>query len=380
MPILSRSELFWNAPHRFSSTRAVDPLGFDALREAMSNVLVPFLTGSTTHAEHYIGIISGLRWAKELALPPVDEQIWSHFSRYERGLKQYWHRHPSGRPARNRYLGKRRIAEICSGPSPDVHASILVDQRGVGMLGNYIESLRAIGLVQRSTLSAYEPAVVRLLGDPQFEWDGRSPGTWQRLDSVFERVDQRGAWRRLGRLLFDCDMGGEDRFRMYAAARTLKFSRPGDAWIQFATRKTLLEPQRQVAAATQSATQLEDGLRELFGAMLQGQEPTVSPSARNRLARLARKIISNNIIATIWPNEPPVAQVLEMQLDVTAHAQMSAAAVLQWHHEIMRVRATEPWLHAPGERSMLMLSAARGEPDFRLTNLQTLLRETKWVA
>jgi hypothetical protein len=175
-------------------------------------------------------------------------------------------------------------------------------------------------------------------------------------------------------------MGGEDRFRMYAAARTLKFSRPGDAWIQFATRKTLLEPQRQVAAATQSATQLEDGLRELFGAMLQGQEPTVSPSARNRLARLARKIISNNIIATIWPNEPPVAQVLEMQLDVTAHAQMSAAAVLQWHHEIMRVRATEPWLHAPGERSMLMLSAARGEPDFRLTNLQTLLRETKWVA
>jgi len=54
MTTLCRSELFWNAPYRFPSTRAVDPLGFDALREAMSNDLVPFLNGAPTHAEHYV--------------------------------------------------------------------------------------------------------------------------------------------------------------------------------------------------------------------------------------------------------------------------------------------------------------------------------------
>jgi hypothetical protein len=376
----SRSELFWNAPYRFSSTRAVDPLGFDAFREAMSNVLVPFLTGATTHAEHYVAVMVGLRWAKCLASPPVDEQIWIHFSRFERGLKQYWHRHPSGRSARNRYLGKRRIAVICCGPRPNVDIPILVDQRGVGLLGNYVESVRAIGLVQRATLNVDEPSVAQLLGDPQFEWNGKTPGTWYVLDSLFEKVDQRGAWRHLGRLLFDCESGGDDKARMYAAARTLQARRNGASWNHFSARTTLLEPQRRIAAATQITTQLEDGLRNVFGGMLLGDEPKVSNSVRSRLARLARQLIAHKVITTIWPQEPPVARVLAAQLEMAARERISADAVLRWHHDIMKARATEPWLDALGERSMLTLSAARNEPDFRLTNLRSLLRETKWVA
>ena len=109
------SLLFWNRPYVFSPERAIDPLGFDALREAMSNVLVPYLTGATTHAEHYIAVVAGLRWARDTAASPDDDKVWQHFSRFERGLKQYWHRHHNGRPARLRYLGKKSVAITCAG-------------------------------------------------------------------------------------------------------------------------------------------------------------------------------------------------------------------------------------------------------------------------
>lgn len=380
MATFSRSRLFWNSPYQFSSTRAVDPLGFDALREAMSNVLVPFLTGATTHAEHYVAVIVGLRWAKGIASPSVDEQIWRHFARFERGLKQYWHRHPSGRPARSRYLGKRRISVICRGPRPNLDGAILVDQRGVGLLGNYIESVRAAGLVQRATLSVDDSSVVDLLGDPLFEWNGKTPSTWPALDSCFQSVDQRGAWRRLGRLLFDCGTEDDDHARMYSAARTLHARPNGDSWIHVATSKALLEPQRGIAAATQIITALEDGLRTLFSAMLVGEEPKVSRSVRSRLARLARQAIELKVIATAWPHEPPLARVLTAQIEMAANEQVSATTVLRWHHDIMTARATDHWVAALGERSTLQLPAARSDPDFRFANLRTLIRETRWAA
>ena len=76
------------------------PSGFDALREAMSNVLAPFLTGATRHAEHYVAVAVGLRWAKSRANRPVDKYIWPLFGAFERGLLQYWHLCPGkGRPA-----------------------------------------------------------------------------------------------------------------------------------------------------------------------------------------------------------------------------------------------------------------------------------------
>ena len=224
------SELFWNAPHVFEGVRAIDPLGFDALREAMSNVLVPYLTGATRHAEHYVAVLVGLRWAKSRSTNPIDREIWPLFARFERGLKQYWHRHPSGRVARNRYLGKRRIKEICDGPRPDVDAPILQDQRAIGLLANYIESLRAIGLVRPGQLLIEDSAVSELLGDPRFEWAGTSPGRWDVLERTFKMVDTPTAWPRLGRRLFDSDGLADGRVRMYAAARAVVAQPGARAW------------------------------------------------------------------------------------------------------------------------------------------------------
>ena len=105
MKSVERGELFWNKPHHFESTRAVGPLGFDALREAMANILAPFLTGATRHAGHYVAVVVGLHWAKSWAGRPIDQDIWPLFAAFERSLKQYWHRHP-GSPDRRQCLDR----------------------------------------------------------------------------------------------------------------------------------------------------------------------------------------------------------------------------------------------------------------------------------
>jgi hypothetical protein len=257
----TRSELFWNAPHKLTSTRAVDPLGFDALREAMSNVLAPFLTGATRHAEHYVAVIVGLRWAKKRAGLALDKDIWPLFGAFERGLLQYWHRNPANRPARRRYLGKKRIAILCQGKRPDVQAWILQDQRGVGLLGSYIESVRAIGLVKPGLIVTEEDAATQFLGDPRFEWAGTSPGNWEGLSEIFGHVDLRRAWPRLGKLLFDSSIISEQRLQMHSSARAV-CSSPNADWSRLAQSQALLEPQRRIAAATGLTATLEARLRD----------------------------------------------------------------------------------------------------------------------
>jgi len=372
------SEIFWNAPHLFESTRAVDPLGFDALREAMSNVLAPFLTGATRHAEHYVAVAVGLRWAKSRASRPLDKDIWPLFRAFERGLLQYWHLCPGNRPARRRYLGKRRIAEICAGKRPNVQAPILRDQRGVGLLGSYIESLRAIALVKPAQIVIDEEAVTQLLGDPRFEWAGTSPGNWQSLVEIFAGVDLRSAWPRLGHRLFDLADLSQQRAQMYSAARSISAS-PNADWVRLAKCRTLLEPQQRIAAATGLTAELEARLREMFGELLKGQKPAVTRAMVGRLAKLAGQVTKLRVIDTVWPSEPALAKVLRLHIENAARGRLSEKALLEWHLEVMRARGTEPWVQDLGERSALKLPTDRADPDFRLTNLQTLLRETKWA-
>ncbi len=74
-------------------TRAVDPLGFDALREAMADELVPLLTGATRDADEYLWTLIGLRWAHESTGSSVDATIFNQgFAPFERALKQYWYK------------------------------------------------------------------------------------------------------------------------------------------------------------------------------------------------------------------------------------------------------------------------------------------------
>lgn len=373
-----RSELFWNEPYRFESTRAVDPLGFDALREAMADVLVPFLTGGTRHAEHYVAVVVGLRWARSRAARSIDRDIWPLFAAFERGLKQYWHRHPGSRPARRGYSGILRIKAICEGKRPDVQAPILQEQRGTGLLGIYIESVRAIGLVRPGELVIDETAVTQLLGDPRFEWDGTSPGSWHKLDKIFSLVDVRSAWPKLGHRLFDEGEASEGRIRMNSSARAV-LRRPTTDWLRLAGSRELLEPQRRIAAATGPTAELEKRLRGLFSDLLAGLVPRLTDTTVRQLADVGRQLVKLEVIDTVWPGQPVLAKALRAQIERIARGRLSAETLLDWHHEIMGARGTERWIQELGQRSTLQLPNERGDPDFRLTNLRTLLQETRWA-
>lgn len=380
MSLVSRSELFWNAPHKFELVRAVDPLGFDALREAMSNVLAPFLTGATRHAEHYVAVAVGLRWARNQATNVTDKDIWPYFGAFERGLLQYWRRNPSHRLSRNRYLGKRIISEICKEKRPNVERAILVNQRGVGLLGNYVQSLRAIGLVKSGTIEIEEKAVASLLGEARFKWSGASPGSWEAIDAVFANVDVPSSWPRLGRLLFDISNGTLERVRMHQAARTLLSNPKSVTWKSLAASKTLLEPQRRIAAATDPTTALESQLRGLFAELIEGRNAPVTKATAIAVAKRAKRLIGLQVIGTVWPNMPPVAQALLRQIEAAANEKMSKETLLEWHRDVMRARSTVPWIEALGDRSTLKLPTERTEPDFRLMNMRNLLKETRWLA
>lgn len=372
-----RSECFWNKPYRFESTRAVDPLGFDALREVMANVLAPLLSGATRHAEHYVAVVVGLRWAKGRADRSVDQDIWPLFAAFERGLKQYWHRHPC-RPARREYLGKRRIAAICAGKHPDVQAPILQDQRGTGILGNYIASVRAIKLVRLGELVIEGNAATQLLGDPRFDWDGANPGSWTKLDSIFSSVDVRSAWPKLGCRLFQQSEVSEEGMRTHSSARAVS-RRPTWGWSRLAGCRDLLEHQRRIAAATGATTELENRLRGLFGELLAGSVPRPNHRTVRRLADIGQQLLNLGILEIVWPGQPALATAIRAGIERVARG-LSAEALLEWHHEVVGARGTEPWIDKLGERSALHLPQERGDPDFRLTNLRTLLQETQWSA
>lgn len=344
----------------------------------MSNVLAPFLTGATRHAEHYVAVLVGLRWAKRSAKLPIDRLIWPQFEIFERGLKQYWHLYPGNRPARRRYLGKREIAKICGGKRPDVFRQILQDQRGIGLLANYIESIRAIGLVRRGQLVIEDAAVEHLLGDPRFEWSGSNPRTWAELRDIFENVDTARAWPRLGERLFALSELSDERARMNSAAKSVLGS-PNADWPKLAKVGSLLETQRRVAQATGPTAELEEHLRDSFTALLEGGQPRVSPSEVRKLAQLARHISRLHIIDSVWPRESTLARALKKQVEGTAQGRFTTRALLQWHLDIMGARGTEPWILELGDRSALRLPTQRDDPDFRLSNLRTLLQETRWV-
>jgi len=373
------SELFWNEPYKLELTRAVDPLGFDALREAMSNILAPFLTAGTRHAEHYVAVTVGLRWAKGRCENSIDKKIWPFFGAFERGLLQYWHCDPRNRPARLDYLGKNSIKDICNGRAPNIDKQILADQRATGLLGRYIESLRAIGLIHAGRIATDDSAVTKFLGDPQFEWDGRTPGSWSRLSAIFSPVDVRTAWPRLGKNLFDLADHPQQRIQMNCTARAICTS-PGARWVQLANSSKLLEPQRRIAAATAPTEELETQLRDIFSTLLRGRPAPVSTETTTRIQRLASQITERRVISTVWPGKPPIAQVLEKQIGTVATGRLSQEALLKWHLEVMEARGVEPWLLDMGERSTRTLPTTRASPDSRLTNIRTLIGETKWAA
>lgn len=178
----------------------------------MADKLVPLLTGATREADEYLWTLVGLRWAHESTGSSVDATIFNQgFAPFERALKQYWYRFHKRVSA-----GSNVVKKLCDEAQPDVRPPILVDQRATGLLGNYIVSLRGMGLIQKESLRVVGDACDRLLVDINFAPPRNWTASWEALRTAFSGIDLRSACRRLGVRLFS---GGSPE--MTRAARSV---------------------------------------------------------------------------------------------------------------------------------------------------------------
>jgi hypothetical protein len=369
------SLLFWNKRSADGDLRATDPLGFDALREAMSNSLVPLLTGSTGDADEYLWTTIGLRWAKVVTQSALDADLFEDgFAPFERALKQFWYR--------TRASGQRRIAGIqvikvlCDGDRPNVRRPILANQRATGLLGNYIVSLRELGLVQRGSLQPVDSAVDRLLIDVTFTPGRAWYKTWETLDETFSQVKLSRARKALGERLFG---GSDDRMRF--AARAVLGRPDAKSWSQIELGQLDAE-QRSLASATDIVTDFELAALRAFGNALHGAR-TVNASDAVRLRKLASATLKAKPFPSGWKQGNPLATALQRAMNGLAEGGHPLETLHRLHLAVTRdARGGTPWLQAIGERPHVFADWRPGNQarDFRFANLKALIKQTGWKA
>lgn len=318
-------------------------------------------------------------WARDRARSTLDSEIWRQFARFERGLKLYWWK--TGR--RRDFLGKRKVRELCKEGRPELDESILVDQRGVGMLGTHITSLRSIGLIEPRSLLVQDEAARQLIGDFRFSWSGRRPHSWQRLREVFQPIEQtRRYFPRLGQRLFSYTNGSvrsdSDGFRMRAAAVAMRQRRSASSWHDLSSSLVNGGEQRRIASATRATSQLEATLRQLFEDMLDGHK-RISQALRRRIASQGGAALTANPFPQGWRQDKELATPLRNAMRRLSSGSDPVTTIFRLHRAVVQdARGGEPWLFAPGQPSAVRFQARSLEHDYRFSNCRSLIRQTRW--
>ena len=131
--------VFWTQPSD-DEERPTDPLGLDAMREELSDVLIPCLTARTWRHEDFfwsLVFLAGRNRRRTL------KRTASHrFLHWERCLKLHW-----AREGRDRFPGVNRArAQAAEADSPSTaFRPLLKNQRAQGMLGAHLGPLRKLG-------------------------------------------------------------------------------------------------------------------------------------------------------------------------------------------------------------------------------------------
>jgi len=358
------TSVFWNTSHKRLAERTGDPLGFDALREAMADCLVPHLTGATNHADDYLWVLIGLRWARTNAQTTVDADVWEEFRKFERALKQYWHKFTN----RSDYLGKLEVKKLCAKERPSVNQPILKNERATGLLGTYLASLRVIGLVEKSAL-APTTAGEQLVRGIAFTCRPRTFTSWSALRDGYgptER-DVRRCRKALGIYLF--------RDEHMRCAATAIWARATAPWSGLAA--LLGVEQRRVANACAAVLTVEKEMVEAFRELLDGN-PNLSAVRRARVKVASARARNRHPIPDAWSNQP-IAKALEGAWSACIDGRRIEQRLLDLHIEIVQsVRGNIPWIADLGEKSEVEFRPAFAGRDFRRDNLERLVRETKW--
>ena len=363
--------MFWNKPCKMSTERPSDPLGLDTLREAMADVLVPSLSARTKYAEDYLWILLGLKWARAEAGSPLDADIWRHFARFERALKQYWFKlkiHPD-------FQGKREVTKRCENRDrPDLETPILLNERNTGMLGAYIVSLRSIGLIEEQSL-ALTKSGERLVDGLEFSLNMRDSSSWAALARCFKAVrfgNERFA--TLGRTLFS----GSSPSMKSAALACRK--RPSAAdWVGLVGSGVLSSEQKIIARAANPTVLLERSMREGFAELLEG-ERKMGAGLRATMTNRARKLLS--LKASPWKFDDERWIAMDACLRALASGRSMEAALFDLHVTVAKdFRGNPPWLSAVGgPSSEIAFEPEQRKPDYRFRNLRRLVQQTRWRA
>lgn len=170
--------LFWTEPSSDRDSRPTDPLGLDAMRTQLADVLVPCLTGRVSRHEDFYWSLLFLRCGSS-----DDEARERRFLEYERLLKLWWVHTGTDQGFAGVEGAKRQARE--TGAPRTAYRPLLKTPRAQGLLGAHLNPLRRLNLVRsdRLELTSDGEALVRGGGE------GLEPvrsGDWSTLRRAFE--------------------------------------------------------------------------------------------------------------------------------------------------------------------------------------------------
>jgi hypothetical protein len=178
------ANLFWTTPER--NNNPPDPLGLDAMREELSNRLVPCLTGRTISVKDAFWTLILLRWS---TIPfKNDPDAVRNFLSWERCLKLTWAKFPKmhdGKSFDGIELSRKQSDEE-DAPQKKPYRPVLHNQRSQGLLGVHLQPFRSLDIVERERIMLTDSALVWTEGTnkpPRL-----SNGDWSQWRVSFEQV------------------------------------------------------------------------------------------------------------------------------------------------------------------------------------------------
>jgi hypothetical protein len=255
--------VFWTKPE--DEENPPDPLGLDAMREDLSNKLVPVLTGRTTSVDHAFWMLTLLRWSQDIS---TEADIVQRFLWWERCLKLVWAHYPSIRPEES-FSGidqaTRQGRE--NGAPRQKYQRLLANQRFQGLLGEYGRPMRSICLIRSDRLALTESGT--LLTESVAEPPKLEDGNWTKWKTGFVRTQKRGikVFRQKFQYLLKSEMP-----ELHAALTALGWPET-EAWHEAAN---WLGSKRDYAQFAHSFCKWADEVRSIFDSIVFDEVKTIA--------------------------------------------------------------------------------------------------------
>lgn len=366
---LIKSRLFWTKQAKLQIERQADPLGIDVLREAMAGVLAPCLTKGTSSADEYLWVLVGLGWANRNGAAGFEMNVWPSFQRFERGLKLYWWRNSLQR----HFNGSRKAKLLCARGEwhPNLTEPLLSNERGAGLLGIYLRSLRKIGLVEKRTLRLSDKGEDVIQG-LDFAWDGQGVGSWAKLYVIFSKVRfQVTHRRRLGVYLF-ADA------TMRSSAEAWKRRRSSRGWPDLVDMLSL--EQKKMAKACGTVNKWAETANACFTELLGGRK-NIPKVLSLRLKRDSSRTLKADPFPVAWGRDG-LADILRQGIrGMSEGVKTQCMALIKLHSSVVsEQRGRSAWISRLGQKSLVEYRPPNGDDDYRFKNLKHLLVETRWHA